>query len=146
MQKADNKNEAINIGTAFLNNIYAEPKLVNENPRPFYIIHKDTCKTFLYEMKDKLSIFDRLLGVLGMEFTLIITLFTATFSDYKIIKADSIRGVFITFAIILGVYLIYLVFKNFTNINKLSVNQLCEELGNRSTIIEPGRKAEIDGP
>jgi hypothetical protein len=137
MSETDTQSEQINIGSAFLNDIYAEPKLINENPQPFYIVHKDTCKTFLYEMKDKFSLFDRFLAVIGVEFTLIITLVTATFSDFQIIKGDTIRGVFISFALLVGLYLLYLGFKNIANINKMSVNKLCDDLGKLSTIIEP---------
>ena len=37
------------IGTDLLKSLYTNPEITQKNPQPYYIVHKDTMKTFLHE-------------------------------------------------------------------------------------------------
>ena len=52
------------IGTDLLKSLYTNPEITQKNPQPYYIVHKDTMKTFLHENKGSLSIVDRFLTIL----------------------------------------------------------------------------------
>lgn len=135
------------IGTDILQSIYTNSENTAKNPQPFYVVHKDTMKTFLYENKSALSIIDRLLTI-GVTFiTIVITYFTSNFKDTEIfgLEGTQIKGVFLCLSIGFGVYLIYLIVALIKTWNKRNVDGLCEILEKRVTVLFQTDKKSPEG-
>ena len=141
MINSDSENQS-NIGLEFIKNLYTDTTLETKEPQPFYILQRDTIRTFLHEKIDLLRIQAKFIGLIGIELTLIISLLTTTFKDIWKINANIIQGLFIAFALIIVVYLA----KSFTKwlgvYKTLNVDWLSKDLGERGTIIKSAKKKE----
>ncbi|HEU0188414.1 MAG TPA: hypothetical protein VFQ97_00285, partial [Gallionella sp.] len=84
---ARNEKNGIDIGAQFASGIYSNAKLVTNEVQPYFILHKDTIKTFLHEKIELLASQGKLLGLIGIEVSLIASLVTATFNDWHGIKS-----------------------------------------------------------
>lgn len=130
-----------NIGTDFLHNLYSEVSLETKDPQPYYIVHKDTFKTFLYEHKESLNYGDKTLGFLGIEVSIIVSLLTCSFNDVVgkeskiIVEGNTIQGFFLCSALVIGVFLLYYGIKWLFNIKKSSINYMCSELEKKSSLL-----------
>ena len=130
-----------NIGTDFLHNLYSEVSLETKDPQPYYIVHKDTFKTFLYEHKDSLNYGDKALGFLGIEVSIIVSLLTCSFNDVIgkeskiIVEGNTIQGFFLCSALVIGGFLLYYGIKWLCNIKKSSINYMCDELEKKSSLL-----------
>lgn len=133
----DDKKQGIDIGMEYLKNLYSGTDLETKEAQPIYILYRDTIRTFLHEKIEEFGLSARFLGFLGIEISIITTLFTATFNDFLKIKANIIQGTFVAFAIIFAL----LIFKDikcwWCNKENLTVDELAKELGQRGTIIKP---------
>lgn len=125
------------IGIDYLSSLYNEAELVTEKPQPIYILQRDTVKAFLYEKKSTISIVDRFLALLGVEITIIVTLFTATFTSILGLGGENIKGIFICLSLILAVWLIVTIIKMVQVSSKMSIDAISDELGKLGTIIQP---------
>jgi hypothetical protein len=133
-----------NIGLEYVNTLYNEAELVTEEPQPIYILHKDTIKTFLHEKREVLSIFDRMLAIIGVLLTVIVTLFSATFNDFLGLPGNVMQGIFIVSTIFLSIWLLITIIKIIKNIKSISIDNLCKDLGKRGTIIKPTKNRKND--
>lgn len=130
-----------NIGTDFLHNLYSEVSLETKDPQPYYIVHKDTFKTFLYEHKESLNYGDKALVFLGIEVSIIVSLLTCSFNDVVgkeskiIVEGNTIQGFFLCSALVIGIFLLYYGIKWLFNIKKSSINYMCSELEKKSSLL-----------
>ena len=132
-----NEKPIINIGAEFARSIYSDVKFEHREVQPIFVLHRDTIRTFLHE---KLSLFQqqgKFLGLLGIEVSLIVSLVTATFNDWKGIKGSVIEASFFVFSIRCGYYTLRESIRWFGNRNSLSVDSLSNELGGRGSVIRP---------
>ena len=130
----------IDIGMEFIKDLYTGTNLETKDAQPFYILQRDTIRTFLHEKIGEFGISARLLGYLGVEVSIVIALATATFDDFYIFKAHHVQGTFCSFAFIFG----FLILKDFkfwySNKDNMTVDKLAENLGQRGTILKPSSK------
>lgn len=127
----------IDIGAEVAKGMYADAKFEHQEIQPIYILHRDTIRTFLHE---KLSLFEqqgKLLGLAGIEVSLVASLVTATFNDWKGIKGGLIEASFLVFSLICGFYLIRELIRWLKYRDSLSVDNLSNELGRRGSVIQP---------
>jgi hypothetical protein len=134
--------QGIDIGMEYLKGIYTNADMETKEVQPIYILQRDTIRTFLHESLEKFGLSSRLLGYFGIEITLFISLFTASFNDWLGLKGNDIKGTFVAFTIIIGIIIIKNCFIWYKNFNKLSVDELAKELGSRGTIIKSGKKED----
>ncbi|MBR4823889.1 MAG: hypothetical protein IKZ86_03760 [Spirochaetaceae bacterium] len=149
---ARNNQSKNKIGTDFLHNLYSDISLETKDPQPYYIVHKDTFKTFLYEHKDSLNYGDKALSFLGIEVSVIVSLFTCDFknllgNDNKIIvDGKTIQGVFICSALVIGGFFLYYGIKWLYNVKKTSINYMCSELEKKSSLLIGKNNIQEDTP
>ena len=135
-----NEKPTINIGETITKSIYSNVKFEHLEVQPIYVLHRDTIQTFLHE---KLGLFEqqgKLLGLLGIEVSLIASLVTATFNDWKGIKGNVIEASFLVFSLICGYSIVresirWLKYRVTLNVDKLST-----ELGGRGSVIQPNEQ------
>lgn len=124
-----------NIGHDVLNNMYTNMSMETKDPQPLFILYRDTIRTFLHEKSGVLGAEGRVLGFFGVELTLIATLVTCTFNNFIGIDGAVIEGAFLTFAIIIGFYLLKEVRNLILLLNRNGINEMVDELGGRGSII-----------
>lgn len=127
----------IDIGAEVAKGMYSDVKFEHKEVQPIYVLHRDTVRTFLHE---KLSLFEqqgKLLGLLGIEVSLVASLVTATFNDWKGIKGSLIEASFFVFSLICGYYSIRELIRWFNYRDSLTVDSLSNELGERGSVIQP---------
>lgn len=127
----------IDIGTAVANGIYANVTFEHQEVQPIYVIHRDTVKAFFHETKHRLSQEGKLLGILGIELSLIVSLVTATFNPWLGLKGEVIEASFFVLSVIFGVFLILETVSWLANGGKVKIDALTDELGKRGSIIRP---------
>lgn len=128
---------AIDIGAEVAKGIYSDVKFEQKEVQPIYVLHRDTIRTFLHE---KMALFEqqgKLLGLLGIEVSLVASLLTATFNDWKGIKGSVIEASFIVFSILCGYYIIRESIRWLKYRKELSVDSLSNDLGGRGSVIQP---------
>ena len=131
-----------NIGIAFVKELYTDCKLETNEPQSIYLLYRDTIKTFLHEKVSLLALDAKIFGLIGIEISILVSLLTAKFEDFWIIKGNLIFGTFFAFLIILGVF-IAIDAKNWWKARKaLSVDALTDDLGARGSIIKSSTKAK----
>ena len=124
---AKNKQSKNKIGTEFLQNLYSDVSLETKDPQPYYIVHKDTFKTFLYEHKDSLSYGDKALSFLGIDISILVSLFTCDFKTWTgkenkiLVDGKTIQGFFICCALVIGIFFVYYGIKWIYNFKKTSI-------------------------
>lgn len=125
------------IGTDLLKSLYTNPEITQKNPQPYYIVHKDTMKTFLHENKGSLSIVDRFLTILVSFITILLTYFTSNFKETEVFGLDGsqIKGCFLCLLIVFGVYLVYLIYELIRTRHMRDVDSLCSMLEKRVTVL-----------
>lgn len=141
---ARNDKPAIDIGAEFAKGIYSNAKLVTNEVQPYFILHKDTIRTFLHEKVALLASQGKLLGLIGIEVSLIASLVTATFNEWHGIKGPTIEAAFFLSTVIAGVltvkeFLLWLQSKSSCTVDALTI-----ELGKRGAVIE-SKQGESDG-
>lgn len=138
---AKNKQNKNNIATGFFENLYSDVSLETKDPQPYYIIHKDTFKTFLYEHKDSLNYGDKVLSFLGIDISILVSLFTCDFrnwignEDKILVDGKTIQGFFICCALVIGIFFVYYGIKWICNFKKSSINFMCSELEEKSSLL-----------
>ncbi len=142
----NNNGHGIDLGMEFLKSIYMGTGVDTKEAQPIYILPRDTVRTFLHEKIGLFGIQSRVLGLAGVEITLLASLATASFTDFLGIKGNVIKGTFIAFSVIFGVLLIKDLIKWWRCKDEMDVDALAENLGSRGSII-PGvaPKAKIEG-
>ena len=131
---------SIDIGAEITKGISYNATFVHRDVQPIYVLHRDTIRTFLHE---KLDLFDqqgKLLGLLGIEVSLIASLVTATFNDWKGIKGNVIEASFLVFSLICGCYTVREAIRWLKYRDTLSVDALSNELGGRGSVIQPNEQ------
>ena len=126
-----------NFGVTFLNSLFNNAKLVTKQPQPIYILHRDTIKTFMHEHRRLLSLTDRLLSLIGVEISIVLTLLTASFFVVFGIPSDTVKGIFISFAIGIGAWLLITLFQYLKERKNLSIDKIVDDLGKQGTVIQP---------
>jgi hypothetical protein len=126
-----------NFGIDYLKGLYTNTTLVTKEPQPFYILARDTIKSFLHEKLDLLRQRSMFVTYLGVEITLIAALLTSSFKDFWFIKANIIQGTFIAFSLIIGFFMIKSAITSLRNFKSLKVDSLTNDLGEKGTIIRP---------
>ena len=138
----EGNNQGIDIGMEFLKNIYTNTDIETKEAQPIFMIHRDTVKSFLHEKIAYFGIYNRVVGYIGIEISLVISLLTASFTDTLGIKGTLIQGIFVVFALIFGCLAVkdglYLI----KNRKKITVDELTNELGSRGSIIKPSEKCD----
>jgi hypothetical protein len=124
MGKSDAK--FADMGAAMTANLYAKAKFDAGEVPPYFMLHKDTIRTFLHEKMELLGAEGRLLGLWGIELALIAALLTSTFKDFGGIKV---------FSIIRGWMILRDTISWWKNRAKCSVDDLADELGRRGAVI-----------
>jgi hypothetical protein len=136
----NSKKPTIDIGAEVAKGIYSNAKLEHREVQPIYLLHRDTIRTFLHE---KVGLFEqkgKLLGLLGIEVSLIASLVTATFNDWKGIKGNVIEASFLVFSLLCGFYTVRESIRWLKYRNTLSVDALSHELGGRGSVIQPNEQ------
>lgn len=135
------------IETKIIQSIYTNSGNIAKNPQPYYVIHKDTMKTFLYENRSALSIFDRLLTICVTFITIVITYCTSNFENTVIfgLEGTQIKGVFLCLSIVFGAYMIYLIYSLKKTWERRNVDGLCEILEKRVTVLFQTDKKSSEG-
>ena len=131
----------INVGSEYVKKVYAGSNLETEKAQPIYILYKDTIKSFLYEKQNQFGLTSKLLGFLGIEITIITTLFTATFKDFEYVEGKTIQGFFIALFMIFGFFILKDGFFWIKNKRKNDPENMTQELGKRGSIIKSPKKA-----
>ena len=135
-----NEKPTIDIGAEVAKGIYSNVKFEHREVQPIYVLHRDTIRTFLHE---KLGLFEqqgKLLGLFGIEVSLIASLVTATFNDWKGIKGNVIEASFLVFSLICGYYTVRESIRWLRYRDTLSVDTLSNELGGRGSVIQPNEQ------
>jgi len=125
------------VGAAMAANLYGKAKFDAGEVPPYFMLHKDTIRTFLHEKMELLGAEGRLLGLWGIELALVAALLTSTFKDFGGLKGDTIGGVFIVFSIITGWMILRDTISWWRTRSKCSVDHLADELGRRGAAIRP---------
>lgn len=140
-----NEKSDVNIGLEYVKNIYTDTSIETMEAQPIYILHRDTIKSFIHEKVNLFGLEGKILGLLGIEVTIITTLLTATFNDWdviggRVIKGSDIRGTFNAFAIIFFIWTIYEVWNWVRHSSDLDVDSLVSNLGSRGSVIKPNQE------
>lgn len=138
---SDSETPPPDIGIEFVKELYTDCKLETNEPQPIFLIYKDTIKTFLHEKIVHLALDAKILGLIGIEISILAALFTATFNDVLNIKGELINALFIAFFFVLGFFLFRDVKRWWQNRKSLTVDALTDELGRRGSIIKSTGKA-----
>jgi hypothetical protein len=141
-----NHESAINIGAEFAQSLYADAKLVTNEIQPYFLLHKDTVRTFLHEKIDVLSNRCQFLGFIGIEISVLAALFTANFQDWHGFKGSTIEATFFISSVIFGGLAIFTGIKWLLSIKGSSVNALTDELGKRGVVIASTKGAATSNP
>ena len=131
---------SIDIVAEITKGIYNNAKFEHREVQPIYVLHRDTVQTFLHE---KLGLFEqqgKLLGLWGIEVSLIASLVTATFNDWLGIKGAVIEASFWVVSIICGYHIVRESIRWLKYRDTLSVNTLSNELGGRGSVIRPNEQ------
>lgn len=135
-----NEKPTIDIGAEVAKGIYSNAKFEHREIQPIYVLHRDTIRTFLHE---KLGLFQqqgKLLGLLGIEVSLIASLVTATFNDWKGINGNIIEASFLVFSLICGYCTVSETVQWLRYRDALNVDTLSNELGSRGSVIQPSEQ------
>jgi len=135
----------IDIGMEYLKNLYTNTNIETKEAQPIYILYRDTIRTFLHETIQTLGLQGRLLGLIGIEITIVASLVTATFTDWHNIKGSLIQGTFIAFAIIFGVWIIKDFILWLMTWKKCNVDSLVDELAVRGSVIKASPEKDESG-
>lgn len=127
----------IDIGTAVAKGMYSNVTFEHQEVQPIYVIHRDTVKAFFHETKHRLSQEGRILGILGIELSLLASLLTATFNDWHGVRAPLIEASFLVLSVLFGGYLVLDLIRWLHSGGKVRVDALTEELGKRGSVIRP---------
>jgi hypothetical protein len=141
---AKNDKPGIDIGMEYLRNIYTNTNIETKEAQPIYILYRDTIRTFLHETIQTMGLQGRLLGLLGIELTIIASLVTATFTDWQGIKGSLIQGTFLALAIILGMWIVKDVVFWLITRKKCNVNDLVDELASRGSVIKANAEKDTN--
>lgn len=133
---SENESPPPGIGLEFVKELYLDCKLEPNEPQPIFLIYKDTIKTFLHEKIGHLALNAKILGLIGIEISILAALFTATFNDVWQIKGEMIQALFIVLFFVLGFFLARDFKRWWQNRNSLTVDALTDELGRRASIIK----------
>jgi hypothetical protein len=132
------KNERPLIDVAALTQgLYANAKFELGEVQPIHVLHRDTIRTFLHE---KLSAFGkqgRLLGIFGIEISVVATLVTATFNEWHGISGAYIGATFFVCSVIFGVWCAVDFVVWCAGKTALDVDSLTDDLGARGVTIQP---------
>lgn len=134
------RNQQPNIGLDYLTDLYRETNLETRDPQPLFILHRDTIRTFLHEKIAWFGLYAKLLGFIGVEIPILAAIFTSTFHDTGGISANLIGGVFVAFAILFGIQIVFDGIRYWNIRARASVDQLTDELGSRGSQIRPIRR------
>jgi hypothetical protein len=137
---AENEKSTIDIAVEISKAIYSNVKFEHRGVQPIYVLHRDTVQTFLHE---KLGLFEqqgKLLGLWGIEVSLIASLVTATFNDWLGIKGAVIEASFWVVSIICGYHIVRESIRWRKYRDTLSVDALSNELGGRGSVIQPNEQ------
>ncbi len=134
------------IGIEFVKKLYTDCKLETNAPQPIYLLYKDTIKTFLHEKIALLALDAKIIGLIGIEVSILAALFTAKFEKVWIIEGPVIHGTFLAFFFVLAYFLARDVKRWLQNWRKLSVDSLTDELGGRGSMIKGGGRSEATDP
>jgi len=132
--------DGVNIGLEYVKGLNKEASIETEDPQPIYILPRDTIKAFLHETAALLTVPGRLLGLLGVEVTLVASLLTATFRDFFWIKGDTLKGFFIAAAVLVAALVAADLVRIVKNWGAYSVDALTKNLGSRGSRI--GRQSQ----
>ena len=127
----------VDIGAAVTKGIYANVTFEHKEVQPIYVLHRDTVRTFLHEKLAKFEQKGKLLGLIGIELSLLASLVTATFNDWKGLKGSVIEGAFIVFSVVGAYYCFIEAIRWYRDKSNLSVDALASELGSRGSVIQP---------
>ncbi|MFH1872791.1 MAG: hypothetical protein ABIK82_16420 [Pseudomonadota bacterium] len=141
---ARNDKPSIDVGAEFAKGIYSNAKLVTNEVQPYFILHKDTIRTFLHEKMALLASQGKLLGLIGIEISLIASLVTATFNEWHGIKGPTIEAAFFLSTIAFGILSVKEFLLWMKSQSSCTVDALTTELGKRGAVIE-SKSGEIDG-
>ncbi len=134
-----NEKSSPDIGIEVAKGIYSNVVFEHREVQPIYLLHRDTVRTFLHE---KLALFEhkgKLLGLVGIEVSLVASLVTATFNDWKGIKGSVIEAAFWVTTLVGIYYLLKELSVWYRNRNGLSVDALAQDLGSRGSVIKPSQ-------
>jgi len=137
---SNNEKPNIDIGVEVAKGIYSDVRFEHREVQPIYVLHRDTVRTFLHE---KLGLFGQqghFLGLFGIEVSLIASLVTATFNDWKGIKGSVIEASFLVSSVICGCYTAREFFRWIKYRETLKVDLLSNELGGRGSVIQPSEQ------
>lgn len=138
-----NEKSPPDIGLEVTRGIYANVTFEHHEVQPIYILHRDTIRTFLHE---KLGLFEergKLLGLLGIEVSLVASLVTATFNDWRGISGSLIEASFFVATLVCGYYTLRSVHKWLRYRKAIGVDSLAEELGARGSVIKPSEQKGV---
>jgi len=131
----ENNKEGIDIGSELVKKLYANASFQTKEVQPYYILHRDTIKSFFYEIYDRFGIGSRILGYAGILATLFTVICTATFSTFYGIDGKIILGIMICLSFLVAALMIkdFIKFKKCKG--KLSVDNLVDELSSKGSEI-----------
>jgi hypothetical protein len=141
---AKNDKPGIDIGMEYLRNIYTNTNIETKEAQPIYILYRDTIRTFLHETIQTMGLQGRLLGLIGIELTIVASLVTATFTDWQGIKGSLIQGTFLALAIILGILIVKDIVLWLITRKKCNVNDLVDELATRGSVIKANAEKDTN--
>ena len=142
---AKTEKPGIDIGMEYLKNLYTNTNIETKEAQPIYILYRDTIRTFLHETIQILGLQGRLLGLVGIEITIVASLVTATFTDWNGIKGSLIQGTFFAFAIIFGIWTIKDFILWLMTTKKFSVDSLVDKLAARGSVIKANSEKDQSG-
>jgi hypothetical protein len=138
---ATNEQSVIDVGAEVANSIYANSRFEHYGVQPIYVLHRDTIRTFLHEKIGAFERKGRILGLAGIEVSLVASLVTATFNDWRGIKGAYIEATFTVLVLVCALYLVRDVWAWLMERASLQVDVLAEDLGHRGSVIKPNAQA-----
>ena len=136
----DNNSQGIDIGFEYIKELYTNTDIETKEAQPIFVVHRDTVRSFFHEKIELLGVKYRLLAYAGIEASLLAALGTASFQGWRWIGGDLIQGLFVAFAIIIGLLVLKDGYAWWCETRGISVNDLADELGERGSVIRPATK------
>jgi hypothetical protein len=134
----NDKDTKSRIGTAVVSDLYANVTFEkgNTDVDVYFVTHKQSVKAYLLEKREILGLNGKLLGVAGIEITIVLSILSGTFQEVAGVKPETVKGIFAGLAIAVGVYFIKLCYDKYVNWKKETITDLLQDFAEISHTIK----------
>ena len=136
---ATSKQPPLDIAAGVATSLYAKAAFEHNTVQPIYVLHRDTIRTFLHEKIGAMQRSGQLLGLIGIDVSLVAALATTTFRDSFGVPGELIQATFIVCVAICSGYILRWLCLTGWEGGTLGVDQLVDDLGTRGSVIRPSQ-------